>query len=385
MCNTNELKERETYLLEAFNDSDFADELKQVRISIEEDLKMFVTHLKKRLSEEHKIYENIESRIKSKDSFKEKLYRKDYIKTWNVTKDIKENQQMISKCLPDLLGFRINCFFWQDEEIIYNILKEYYDQKNFTNFTLNFSENKIQKNGHTIYKLSGIFKEKYCFELQIKAIMHNIWGEVEHKTIYKNKNYDADISNKIAITEEVFNILQASDKQLVTLFKKKNSEKHLIYALFYEKTKEIVAQKCGTDILAAHYNGYFQIFSDSDNIQYIKKYVAFSLLETDFSKIEGNWNNPDQKAVQLKVLITSEFLDYNLKCLFYICELIYDLSTFETFMLFLSKYLLEKYGAQDESRDETDAFGDSDEPDMDYIENILTMLDDKIGGRKKNG
>ena len=56
MCNTNELKERETYLLEAFNDSDFADELKQVRISIEEDLKMFVTHLKKRLSEEHKIY-----------------------------------------------------------------------------------------------------------------------------------------------------------------------------------------------------------------------------------------------------------------------------------------------------------------------------------------
>ena len=54
-------------------------------------------------------------------------------------------------------------------------------------------------------------------------------------------------------------------------------------------------------------------------------------------------------------------------------------------MLFLSKYLLEKYGAQDESRDETDAFGDSDEPDMDYIENILTMLDDKIGGRKKNG
>ena len=182
---------------------------------------------------------------------------------------------MISKCLPDLLGFRINCFFWQDEEIIYNILKEYYDQKNFTNFTLNFSENKIQKNGHTIYKLSGIFKEKYCFELQIKAIMHNIWGEVEHKTIYKNKNYDADISNKIAITEEVFNILQASDKQLVTLFKKKNSEKHLIYALFYEKTKEIVAQKCGTDILAAHYNGYFQIFSDSDNIQYIKKYVAF--------------------------------------------------------------------------------------------------------------
>ena len=84
-------------------------------------------------------------------------------------------------------------------------------------------------------------------------------------------------------------------------------------------------------------------------------------------------------------MITSEFLDYNLKCLFYICELIYDLSTFETFMLFLSKYLLEKYGAQDESRDETDAFGDSDEPDMDYIENILTMLDDKIGGRKKNG
>lgn len=384
MYNTNELNLKEKQLLEAYKDPDFEKKLKEVRLSVEEILKAFVVYLKDKLNPEQKIYENIESRVKSTDSFKEKIYRKNYIRIWEVSDDKIANQNLIAENLPDLLGFRINCFFWQDEKVIYSLLKEYYEKGNLLNIKLNFSENTKQENGHTIYKLSGKYNEHFCFEIQIKSIMHNIWGEVEHKTIYKNRNYDADISSKIAITEEVFNILQASDKQLVSLFKKKNDERQLIFALFYEKTKDVIAQKSGTDILAKHYNGYFQVFFDSENIKHIKRYVAYSLLQKDFEKQSVSVDKSDERVKELTALISSEFLEYNLRCLFYICELIYDISDFEYFMLYLSKYLLENYIFEEDDLDESDAFGDSDEENMDYKDSILTMLEDKIGGRKKN-
>ena len=215
MQEENILEKREKLLLEAFDDKAFIKEVKNIRLELEEELMRFILFLKENLTSEQKIFENIESRIKSIQSFREKIYRKDYIKNWNVSDDIRENQKLIVENLPDFIGFRITCFFWQDEEKIYNLLKLYYEQKNLNDIVLNFDENRKQKNGHTINKLSGKYKQKYCFEIQIKSVMHNMWGEVEHKTIYKNRNYDATISNKKLITEEIFNILQASDKQLL--------------------------------------------------------------------------------------------------------------------------------------------------------------------------
>ena len=384
MYHTDEQKKREAQLLEAFTDSNFQDKLKDARISIEDRLAEFIIYLKKKLNPEQKIYENIESRIKSPESFKEKLKRKDYIKTWSAFDDIASNQRIIAANLPDLLGFRINCFFWKDEKVIYDILREYYDQKNFENIYLDFSENTKQQNGHTIYKLSGKYRNEYCFELQIKSIMHNIWGEVEHKTIYKNRDYDADLSNKITITEEVFNILQASDRQLVSLFKKQNDEKHLTNAFFFEKTKQIVAGKSGTDILAKHYNGFFQVFSDPNSLKHMKRYVAYSLLDENYIKEPVTLNTSNEKFGNLKIQIITQFLEYNLRCLYYICDLIYDIPDFDFFMSFLSEYLLKTYTMETEAPDECDAFDDdNDEPADDNIV-ILTLLENKIGGRKKN-
>ena len=393
MFNTEELKKKEGYLLAAFQDSDFERKLKEVRFEIEKELKTFITYLKSKLDEGQKVYENIESRVKSNQSFREKIYRKDYIKIWEISDNKKDNQELITMHLPDLLGFRINCFFWQDEEVIYEKLREYYGQNKFSNITLNFSENTKQENGHTIYKLSGKYNKQYSFEIQIKSIMHNIWGEVEHKTIYKNRDYDADILNKKAITEEVFNILRASDKQLVSLFKKQSDERQLTYALFYEKTKHIISKKTGTDILARHYNGYFGVFSDSENFKHIKRYVAYSLLEDKFDKQMVSIETFDERVKELDALITTEFLEYNLRCLYYIYELIYEVSDFECFTLLLSAYLLEEYirnedveidAFGEDEDDEMDAFGEHDDENEDYKLSILTMLEDKIGGRKKN-
>lgn len=394
MCNTDELKTKEANLLEAFTDPGFEEKLKKIRLEVETELKSFITYLKFKLDEGQKVYENIESRVKSEQSFREKIYRKDYIKEWELSDNKTDNQKFIAMHLPDLLGFRINCFFWQDEEVIYEKLKEYYEQKNFSNIVLNFSENTTQLNGHKIYKLSGIYDQQFNFEIQIKSIMHNIWGEVEHKAIYKNRDYDADILNKKAITEEVFNILRASDKQLVSLFKKQNDERQLTYALFYEKTKKIIYEKTGTDILARHYNGYFEVFSDSENFKHIKKYVAHSLLEDGFVRQKVSTEISDRRVEELNTKITDEFLEYNLKCLYYIYELIYDVPDFKSFTLLLSKYLLEVYAHSEDDGtdafggdgedDEMDAFGDHDEESQDYTASVLTMLEDKIGGRKKN-
>ena len=385
MYSTDELKIKERQLIEAFVDPEFESTLKETRLTIEELLKGFISYLKTQLSSEQKIYENIESRIKSIESFQEKIYRKDYIKTWDVSDDKKFNQQTIATKLPDLLGFRINCFFWQDEKKIYSILKEYYDQGHLANVSLDFSENTKQQNGHSIYKLTGLYNDRYCFEIQIKSIMHNIWGEVEHKTIYKNRNYDVDASNKVAITEEIFNILQASDRQLVSLFKKNNDEKQLTYALFFEKTKNAVAAKSGTDILANHYNAYFQVFANLDNYKRIKQYVAYSLLDENFPKVDIDLTTPTEKVLSLKTQICSEFLEYNLKCLFYIFETIYNVSDYEQFLLFLSSYIIENYTFTEEMDDENDAFDDDDEVKVEDNKNeILTMLESKIGGRKKN-
>lgn len=383
MYKTDELKAKESQLIDAFKDHEFEDDLKDVRLSIEKSLKEFITYLKTRLNEEQKIYENIESRIKSIESFQEKINRKDYIRIWSISDDKKSNQETIATHLPDLLGFRINCFFWQDEKVIYDILKEYYDQGNFHDTILNFSENTKQQNGHNIYKLSGIYNKQYCFEIQIKSIMHNIWGEVEHKTIYKNRNYDVDIKNKKHITEEIFNILQASDRQLVSLFKNNNDEKQLIYALFFEKTKNMVAEKSGTEILARHYDGFFQIFANLDNYKHIKQYVAYSLLDKEFPKLSVALTDFSEKVKVLKEQICSEFLEYNLKCLFYIYELIYDISSYGQFLLLLSKYIIDNYQFE-EIYDESDAFGDSVETVEDCKNVLLTMLESKIGGRKKN-
>lgn len=393
MPNTKE--EKEKLLLQAFGDVDFQKCLKQARNLIEEELNQFVKYLKKRLKEEQRIYENIESRIKGIDSFREKLYRKDYIKNWTVSDKIQYNKDTISKELPDLIGFRINCFFWQDESVIYEELKRYYQDGKFSNITLDFSEKTKQKNGHTIYKISGKYKNEFSFEVQIKAIMHNIWGEVEHRTIYKNRNYDPDITNKVEITEEIFNILQASDKQLVSLFKKRNDEKSLINALFFEKTKNTVGDKCGTDILAGHYIAFFQLFSDDVSYENIKRYVAYSLLKQEYKKERVDEDRLYSEIVELKGKIEDEFLEYNLMCLYYIYDLLYDINDFEEFKGRLSKYLLQRCAGQDEFADENDfmddePFDSTDYSDEDgeskgsYHDDIISFLEDKIGGRKKH-
>ena len=107
-------------IMKAFLDVKFQEELQMNRIEIEQLLKSFIKELsqKKKIL---KISKEINSRIKSEESLREKLERKNYINKWgiNFNSNSTKIQEKICENLPDLIGFRINCYFKDDEKSIF--------------------------------------------------------------------------------------------------------------------------------------------------------------------------------------------------------------------------------------------------------------------------
>lgn len=392
MDNSLTTEKKETLLLSAFSELIESNKLKAARDEIEKNLNSFIKYVKKQFHTDQKLFESVESRKKSEESFLEKIYRKDYIFKWNISEDQQSNIILIAKKLPDLLGFRINCFFIEDEKQIYDAVQQYYNDHLFgDDFELDFTENLVQQNGHIIYKFSGLYKDQFHFEVQIKSALHNIWGEVEHKTIYKSQNYDVTKSTKKTITEEIFNILNASDQQLQSLFRSETSIKELVRALFFQLTKDSIAKKCKTQILASHYKGFFQLFDSSYELE--KKYSALSLLGKDYTRKTIPEVSSSYKVNILKEKITSGFYQYYLLCQYNIFELLYEDVDYDIFLTILSDTLFQRF-MMDDTEDPfanenfiQDAFDDEDDVDShtedNNYEEVLIKLNDMIGGRIK--
>ena len=288
------------------------------------------------MNDDQKIFRNIESRVKTKKSFNEKIFRKDYVNRWDLPKEESKVRALIASSLPDLIGFRITCFFQKDESTIYEYLKKYFNAGKFgKDIIIDFEENTRQANGHIIYKVTGKYKEEYGFEIQIKSVIHNLWGEVEHKTQYKTRSYDPNISVKKDITEQLFNILQAADKQLVSIFNEKYTADQLVYALFFQQTKEFVKEKTHTDILAKHYENFYSLFKSSEEVnKAIKRYIADKLVDQDYKKVDfvvkGVAGNEIINSVKEK--ISMKFIRYDIECVSYIFELLFNMDGFDDFI-----------------------------------------------------
>lgn len=368
----------EKILLEAFNE-EFIESLQKPRYDIEKELIHFLKHIKDVAPKEKRFFENVESRIKGLSSFEEKIKRKKYIDSWDIKSNISNNQDLICDKLTDLIGFRINCFFVIDEKYLYDELKKYYDLKKFSaKVILNFDENTMQKNGHILYKVSGKYDLKYSFELQIKSLMHNLWGEVEHKTIYKNCDYNVNLNSKKIITEEIFNILNASDKQLLTVFSETHDEKQLIQSLFFNQTKLQISSEFSTKILANHYNNFFSIFNDVETYQMIKEFVGKTLLSDEI--IIKNYSNDvfSSEILNLCRLVESKYLDYNIELLYGIYSKIMKFKDFSIFKLFMIEYIAKSFHEDIDELDSEDAFGDT-EIDVDVEnDNIINYLKDYL-------
>lgn len=362
------------FLEEAYSDPCFQTKIQKTRLEIEQDLRKFIKNLNEQKAIGLKIFENLESRVKSKTSFCEKIKRKDYINLWKVPTDKSMAQDYIAKNLPDLIGFRINCFFYKDEEIIFNEMKKYYEDNNFgSDYSIDFHENREQENGHIIYKVSGCYKE-INFEIQVKCSVHNIWGEVEHSRIYKSEHYDPKIESKKKITEEVFSILKSSDRQLMTIFEEKYSVDDLIKSLFYQYTYNEVFLNENISILSKHYQNFFGIFKDTEHMERIKKYVSAYLIGESYSKPKLDFNRANSMS-------SEEFLDiyieFEIKIVYRIASLLYDWSDLYEFVYYLINRV-EKLSIDPLEEIYDVDYGDPEEQQskINLKENIIIMYND---------
>lgn len=370
----------EDKLTDAFGDSAFQKELQDNRIKIETDLSKFIKHLNDEKIVDLKVFENLESRVKSQVSFSEKIRRKDYVHSWNVPEIQSEIQNLIAKELPDLIGFRINCLFYDDEKIIYDDLKNYYDDDKFgENYYLNFEENKTQKNGHIIYKVSGCYNHSFNFEIQIKCSVHNIWGEVEHSRIYKNEDYDPKLLSKKNITEEVFSILKSSDRQLLEIFNEKYTKDDLIKSLFYQYTNEDVRLKKQTAFLSRHYQHFFEIFKKANDLDLIKQFVASKLSSSAFEKRKLVYIKSEKMTAAHFI---KRYIEFDISVVSEIASFIYDPISETTLIEYLisdvESSLINPLEGDENSDidDDTDVFNDDTDNDQNIQDYVFATYDD---------
>ena len=278
------------------------------------------------------VSKNLEYRIKSRISFLEKVKRKSYDETWEIPNDTEEIEKVICKNLPDLIGFRIKCMFFEDELNIYNAIKKYYNDQKFSELiTLDFNENTKQKNGHKIYKVSGNL-EDFNFEIQIKCSLHDVWGEVEHKQIYKGMQYDPQIKEKKIITEAIFSVLESSDLQLKAIFEHKTSLQESINSLFFQYTFEQISNEANSVFLANHYLSFFEIFKEKEYQKHIQIFLSKKLNGDKYQRIKLSIQETTSVSVEEFI---NRYAKFDLEVVNGIASVLYDGLNFKDFIKFL--------------------------------------------------
>jgi ppGpp synthetase/RelA/SpoT-type nucleotidyltranferase len=183
--------------LQVFNFIDNAIEsLDKSKEDLETATKILEHYFDEILSVRSEGYLNINSRVKSAISLKEKIIRNSYYKKYGSPEELFTN-------LSDLIGIRVECRFIKDENDIYKAIKSYFNNICSDGLYCNHSNKNVkldlrgkqpqeQKNGFAIYRIDGVYEYKdnsFNFELQIKSLVNVFWSEIEHKVIYKNYNY----------------------------------------------------------------------------------------------------------------------------------------------------------------------------------------------------
>lgn len=323
-------EEKLELLSQAYRQSKFQEELSKVCFDVETQIFTLFKDLPKAHEHMNNVFA-VESRVKTPDSLLEKVRRKDYLNVWAISEDMSENQKLIKQHLTDLIGVRVDCYFMDLEKVLYDSFIKKYGTKH-QNFTFDYSESLTQKNGHKIYKFSGVYKDAYHFEIQIKSAIHNVWGEVEHKTIYKNPNYDCFIQTRQFLIESLRGLFEITDKQLYAMFDMNETIEHLLRSLFYLYTKESVIKLCGTSILSEHFQRFFEIFKVDDDVKGFvlaklqnDTYKQKAISCTEYKQEELLWRLKQKLSSKedIKDGVKSNITQYKLDCIFNIASQLY--------------------------------------------------------------
>lgn len=161
-------------------------------------------------------------RIKTADSFREKIVRN------NLYKECSAEEMPFE--MHDVVGVKLECRFLADEATVYNALVNAFtgkaedgtsclEGKKSLRLDLSGEQPQRQKNGLNIYRIDGYLLtsgRKVRFELQIKSLVNTFWSEIEHKIIYKNKR-------KISLDDFLSRMMFSLNDTLVTIDSQLNS------------------------------------------------------------------------------------------------------------------------------------------------------------------
>lgn len=169
---------------------------------------------------------DLNSRVKSKESLREKIIRNRFYMECQDAQDVLNH-------LSDLIGMTIECRFIEEEHKALMWLRHqlgiqdergWYTCEKYPQFHLDVASHQpqIQKNGFAIYRLDGWYEkagQTVNFELQIKALVHSFWGEIEHKLVYKNTNYYVYDEFMKDLLASINATLTITDRQLSIVYK----------------------------------------------------------------------------------------------------------------------------------------------------------------------
>ncbi len=182
--------------------------------------------LRKLFADSHDYIVDLNSRVKSKESLREKIIRNRFYQECETAEDILSH-------LSDLIGVTIECRFIEEEHKALMHLRSkltqadeqgrYYSEE-YPALHLDVASHQpqIQKNGFAIYRLDGHYLKdgnRVNFELQIKALVHSFWGEIEHKLVYKNTNYYVYDEFMKDLLASINATLTITDRQLSIVYK----------------------------------------------------------------------------------------------------------------------------------------------------------------------
>lgn len=239
--------------------------LEDKREGLEKVAKELENYFEDILMQAEKGYLNMNTRVKSASSLKEKIIRNQYYQKYNT-------RELLFKHVPDIIGMRIECRFIQDETDLYKFIKRFFNEKYEDEKVLYFNNKnprimldlsgkqpQEQKNGLKIFRIDGKYigdEEVINFELQIKSLVNVFWSEIEHKVIYKNFNYVIADQFYKDIMKSIKTSLSTIDQQLLLISNQfsreeeenfSSQEKHMekmlakiIYDIFAAKMKESI-------------------------------------------------------------------------------------------------------------------------------------------------
>ncbi|OFN99041.1 hypothetical protein [Streptococcus sp. HMSC070B10] len=327
-----------------------------------------------------------QNRIKSNVSFVEKLVRNDYLNKWDyITGEDEINKKTLSRNLPDFIGYRINTLFFNKEEQLAENLIEFLNQKSNIEIPADqLSPHNQQANGHPIMKFQGLIQSsdnpelKFGFEIQIKSSIHNLWGEVEHGSIYKPNNFDFRIEQKKKNVEEIWNTLTSCDRQLYLLKKEIYKKDDLLKQLLtiYFKQANLVED------LNSHYfySIFFNVFIRKNII--VMEELLIQLMSNQTIEIKSNYTYTNLQTSNvyedlneiLSVILHKDEIE-SIKKIFDFC---FNNITDTNFLDLLIFSIIENSGLNLEEETEDEGFDVDDEEEennTDYKPLLLTFLE----------